>query len=550
MVPSAIIRIAAIPVTPAGKVDRAALLGLIDGRDAAVESNALTKRTPPGSAIEQHIAALWSQSLGRTFVAREDNFFDLGGDSLKAIAVVNMLRRTVRCAIVDLYEHPCLADFAAVCQYQPEHLCTALLSAKAHWQHYHSHLEAYEAARAESLAPQWRAYKMQNRAYHNIGTGAHRDYANVLLTGATGYLGSYLLRELLVDKERRVTALVRGADNEAARARLAEVLRYYFGAGTTLANAPGLTVLAADLRRDDLGLVPSAYDRIASEVQAIYHSAANVKHFGHYSDFHNDNVSATARLLKLAAYRGGDFHFVSTLSACGRAPQTGFHLFTEYDAVPETLDDNYYIRSKQEAERLVIAARDTLPNASIHRVGNLVFAADGGPLQRNVEQNAFFRQLAAFLRLGVTPGDFHIWLCHVDLVARGLILLAESKGLTNQTHHLENSHRETPASFIAAARRIRIVGFDDFLDRLQAAIDEPTADAALTETLENFGLYNGLSPQSRARRLEIVSTRTQSLLAEHGLVWPPIPSAGREATLRRAESLFGDMPATASGASP
>jgi hypothetical protein len=89
---------------------------------------------------------------------------------------------------------------------------------------------------------------------------------------------------------------------------------------------------------------------------------------------------STGRLLKLAAHRAAnpaDFHFVSTLSVCGKAPESGFRLFTEYDSAPEMPDENYYIRGKQEAERLVVAARETLANACIHRVGNLVFAAEG-----------------------------------------------------------------------------------------------------------------------------------------------------------------------------
>jgi thioester reductase-like protein len=242
-------------------------------------------------------------------------------------------------------------------------------------------------------------------------------------------------------------------------------------------------------------------------------------------------------LLKLAAHHApkpADFHLVSTLSTCGKAPEDGFRLFTEYDAVPEALDENYYIRSKQEAERLVVAARRDLANACIHRVGNVVFAAEGGPLQFNIGENAFFRQLAAFLRLGVVPDDSHLWLCHVDLVARGLMLLAGAADLTNETHHLENARRDTLAGFVTAAQGVRACAFDAFLERLEAAVDEPEMDTALTETLENFGLYGGLSPQARARRLEIVSERTRDLLARLGLVWPPVPAAGRAEMLRQA----------------
>jgi thioester reductase-like protein len=365
----------------------------------------------------------------------------------------------------------------------------------------------------------------------------------VLLTGATGYLGSYLLRELLTDGRRHVSALVRGADDGAARRRLGETLCHYFGAeeGAALRDNARLMVLAGDLRRDDLGLSVRNHDRLADSLQAVFHCAANVKHFGHYREFHADNVAATARLLQLAGKRAAtpaDFHFVSTLSVCGKAPEHGFRLFTEYDTVPEVLDENYYIRSKQEAERLVIAARGSLANACIHRIGNVVFAAEGGPLQFNIRENAFFRQIAAFLRLRVVPDDAHLWLCHVDVVARGLVRLAGAADLTNQTHHLENARKGFLAAFVAASEGIRTCRFDAFLERLEAAVDDPEMNVALAATLETFGLYGGLSPQARARRQEIVSGRTQALLARLGLVWPEVPAAGQAEMLHQAAQFF------------
>jgi thioester reductase-like protein len=315
----------------------------------------------------------------------------------------------------------------------------------------------------------------------------------------------------------------------------------YFGReqGAALRDNPRLTVLAGDLRRDDLGLPPRMHDQLMDTTQAIFHCAANVKHFGHYWEFHADNVAATARLLALASHRNADpadFQLVSTLSVCGKAPDEGFRLFTEYDAVPDGLDENYYVRSKQEAERLVAAARRDLANACIHRVGSLVFAAGGGPMQFDIAGNALFRQIAAFLRLGAVPDDSHVWLCHVDVVARGIVLLAGAADLTNQTHHLENARRDTVADLFTAAEGVRACAFDAFLERLKQAVDSPGMDGALTETLENFGLYRGQSPQARARRLEIVSGRTQMLLARLGLVWPPAPAAGLAEMLREAAS--------------
>ena len=543
MLPSAVIRVPAIPVTTAGKVDRAALLRVASQWSAGLAASGGRQGTPPREGLEQHITQLWAEHLECPVIRREDNFFELGGNSLRAIAVVNHLRRTVECTVNDLYEHPRLVDFAGVCRQRPEHLRALIQSARRHWDGYRSELAAYEAERDVALAGAQRGYDARNRSYRLAGNGESRDYGQVLLTGATGYLGSYLLRELLADRERQVGVLVRGADDRIARARLGQVLCHYFGpgAGAALRDNPRLTVLAGDLRRDGLGLPARTYDRLGNNLQAVFHCAANVKHFGHYWEFHADNVAATGRLLKLAAHRGAnpaDFHLVSTLSVCGKAPEEGFRLFTEYDAAPEALDENYYIRSKQEAERLVVAARQDLANVCIHRVGNLVFASGGGPLQLNIRENAFFRQLAAFVRLGVVPDDSHLWQCHVDVVARGIALLAGAANLTNETHHLEHARRDTLAAFATAAEGLRVCSFGAFLERLEAAADEPDMNAALTETLENFGLYRGVSPQARARHLEIVSARTQMLLARLGLVWPPLLPAGQKRMLRQAARLF------------
>lgn len=546
MIPSAIHQVVAIPLTAAGKVDRRALLGMLDG-DADCTAPEPPERHAPQNTIEKRISQIWAKQLGLPLVTREDDFFALGGDSLKAIATISRLRREFECRVNDLYEHPKLAGFAQVCRPRPDHLRDVIGSICNDWKHGSGVHVASEAERDEALRIPRAGYAARIRSETGRDLAVRQSYRHVLLTGATGYLGSYLLRELLSDNDRHVTVVVRSADDGSARTRLGQVLVHYFGnaPGAALRDNQRLTVLAGDLRHGDFGLSRPASGRLTATVDAIYHCAANVNHFGHYRDFQEDNVVATRNLLSLASRQKpvpADFHFISTLSVAGKPSLDEFRLFTEYDLVPNGWDENYYIRSKQEGERLVLAARGELANASIHRVGNVVFATDSVRLQQNMANNAFFRQLSAFVHLGVVPLELHASLCHVDIAARAIIALSNTKTLTNEIHHIEKARLDLMADFIKTAEgmteRVRACDFGGFLERLHAAIDEPDMERAVAETVETFGIQTGRSPLERLYRLEIASDRTQALLDRLGVTWPAVPAAGQNAMLRAALKAF------------
>ncbi|TLU58765.1 MAG: amino acid adenylation domain-containing protein [Chlorobium sp.] len=552
MIPSSFFSVSEIPLTAAGKVDRRALLDMMNraadcGIKEIPEARNNRVRTPPQSGIEKRISEIWSAQLNGADAAREDNFFELGGDSLRAIAVINRLRREFECQVNNLYEHPVLSDFALLCRPRPDHLRLMIKSAQKEYDDGRS-LQAVRASeRDNALRPQRTLYETRIQADLQRDIESRNSYRHVLLTGATGYLGSYLLRELLADRSIKVTTLVRSNDNQTARSRLGEVLRGYFGSehGSALGDNPRLHVLAGDLRDETLLLPRHDYDQLAASVDAIFHCAANVNHIGLYRDFFADNVAATRHLLNLAAQKKpvtADFHFVSTLSVFASASSSDFRLFTEYDYAPETADDNYYIRTKQEAERLVISSREVLANTCIHRAGNIAFATDSTQLQRNISDNAFFRQLSAFLRLGCLPTELSASLCHVDIVAKAIIALAGRKTLSNEIHHIDTSRRESLADIILSAGeldgKVRTCNFSSFLERLLGAIDEPEMESALAETVENYGLQTGHSPFSRQHGMEVASDRTRLLLEKSGITWPSIPAKGVKALLRRAMTTF------------
>ncbi|MFK4066850.1 amino acid adenylation domain-containing protein [Streptomyces sp. NPDC029674] len=114
-VPGELHLLPALPLTAAGKTDRAALLALEPARAPAV---AVVR---PESDLEREVAAVWTELLGRTDIGTRHNFFDVGGHSLLLVRAQNLYRQRLGrdIPLVELYDHPTVAALAAHLSRQP-----------------------------------------------------------------------------------------------------------------------------------------------------------------------------------------------------------------------------------------------------------------------------------------------------------------------------------------------------------------------------------------------------------------------------------------------
>jgi amino acid adenylation domain-containing protein/thioester reductase-like protein len=525
MVPAAYVRLDALPLTVNGKLDRKAL--------PAPDASAYVTRQyeAPEGDTETSLATIWAKVLKLERVGRHDNFFEVGGHSLSAIGLVAALQKHFDAQISDVFRWPTVFE-------QAQHFKPSRDALRQRIERVKQSLAAAEERHRQTLEDpalqaRFDAYRTRtDQEMARLGVQRTVPYGCVLLTGATGYLGAYLLHALVTTRDCRIVAPVRGADLQDAERRLHEVLDHYFGPAFHALCAGRVEVVVADLAQPGLGMAPDSYRRLATEVDTILHSAANVSHYGAYEDFHRANVVATEQLLALAVEGTPKrFHFVSTISTADGVLDAPWSVFTEHDIDIGQQPGNVYVRSKLEAERAVGAFRARGGVASIHRVGNITYHSRTGVLQKNIAENAFYQRTRACIALGVVPEYLDVAeLTFVDQLARAIVLLCEQDTLANETFHLRNPRLVRLAAFLAESTEglpMRSVASDAFLDSLLELRDQPEYADAVMNLLLHTGLLEEEASSARPP-LFVLAERTERLLAGLGFDWPePDPAAIR-----------------------
>jgi thioester reductase-like protein len=308
----------------------------------------------------------------------------------------------------------------------------------------------------------------------------------LLLTGATGFLGGYLLSELLRQTRADVLCLVRGESVAEATRRLKASLESYGLWDDSVARR--IEVVPGDLSRPLLGLSKARFETLGAEVDAIYHNGAWVNASYPYSALKATNVLGTQEVLRLAFEgRVKPVHFVSTISVFF-APE-----YLSLDLVPE--DDELeprgaaetaggYAQSKWVAERMVAAARRRGLPASVYRFGRATWHSRSGLWNPS---DALRHVLESCLQLGSVPDvDANLDLAPVDYLAAAIVALSRQRRSPGRAFHLlspqEISWRELVGWLRSLGHAIDLVPFDEWL-----AVAKSQASAASLPHLLRLG---------------------------------------------------------------
>ncbi|MGA3982307.1 thioester reductase domain-containing protein [Ralstonia nicotianae] len=251
----------------------------------------------------------------------------------------------------------------------------------------------------------------------------------ILLTGATGFFGPFLLHALLRQTERDVIVLVRARDPVHAMERIDEALRRAY----LPSPAPRTRVRAVcgDLALPRFGLADEAWDRLAAETAEVFHNGACVNYVMTYDAMRPANVEGTRSVLRLARHGGArrTVHLVSSTFIFGWSAR-GVLLETDCNAAMQALDFGY-AQTKWVAEQMAMAARADGLDVRIYRPSLISVSTRGAGDTDDVA----LRMLAFMIRHGVavdTPNQLSI--VAADVIAHNMVGISRNAASASALH--------------------------------------------------------------------------------------------------------------------
>ena len=365
MVPSRFVELDELPINElTGKLDRKALPAPPKTKTSASDRSVLIDGASPEARLSA-LRELWSEALEIDSASLDDswNFFDLGGHSLSGLGLTLGIERAfgIKLQGTEIYEYQTVTELAAY-----------LGDGEASME---SELSLAEDATLEpEIVPSG-----------SVGCNSLVNASSIFLTGSTGFLGAFLLDELLrsTDPQTKFYCLTRSRDTQVERTtnRAVENLKFYGLPGQV--SEDRIVPVIGDLSQPRFGLSEDEYQQLSENIDLIFHCAASVNYVYTYKAIKPHTVDGTREVIRFACHaKTKPIQFISSNGIFPGGDETPYLENSEIGAFVDRMEGGYN-QAKWVAEKLMWSAMSRGLPVCIFRPGNIGHHSTTGVVNPN-----------------------------------------------------------------------------------------------------------------------------------------------------------------------
>ena len=481
MIPNYFVKLEKMPINSNGKADRKALKNI----NYTIEKE--TEYEAPRNDFEKCLQRIIEEEMHIQNIGINDDILNLGADSLTLMRIVaRLLENNLEVSIQKFYEQKTIKNISDTLNIQNSDI---------------DNIQTNLYYKFEYRNPQ------EKIAFNNI-----------LLTGATGFLGAHMLCDIIKNTNANVYCLIRDKENVDAKTRLINKLKFYFNNELLEYIDKRIKVINGDITKENLGLDKESYNSFGYKIDLAIHSAAIVNHYGKKEIFELVNVTGTNNIIEFCKDFKVKLNYISTISVSADFVMNKniTEEFNEHSLyIGQTYKRNIYVRTKFEAEYNLYKEMQNGLDVAIYRLGNITARRKNGKFQENDYQNAFLNRILSLIKLGKTTQEllqYKFDMSPVDECSNFITQIMQYENSYNRVFHIINNNQIT---------------LKELLDNLNLEKVKIVTNQELKEAIKNekdkLGLINDITNNTLISKfIKINSDESIKYLNNLNLEWKEI----------------------------
>ena len=432
MIPGQIIPLKRMPLNSSGKIDYGQLLKIGIRKKTALNASG----GKFSDKVMRHLREIWGKVLSREDIGFNENFFSIGGDSLAALQIVTEAKKYgINIPIGLLPEKPTIR---ALAKWHQDNKNKVISDARP----------ADEFKKDILIGGKWKAIFRTGRLLPN-------KKGEIFLTGATGFLGIHLIRELLKNTNRDIYVLVRAPDLKKAMMRVIENGKRY-EITFNPKELRRINAVLGDVTRPYLGMSKTDWQRLSKKISDVYHCAASVNMVKTYEELRPANVDSVKEIVRFGLTGNKKkINYASSLSVFVATDKNSGLLLEKDNLSGIKKIYGGYAQSKWVTERFLQKIPDRAIDINIFRFGLITGDSKNGIYSDHDYLEMFVRGI---IGLGAVPAGRHsnitLDVTPIDYAAKAMAYIGLNS--LHGTYHIANKQGFSLKMILEVLRKLGI----------------------------------------------------------------------------------------------